>query len=86
MGLAVVLWATGHLLANGDVKSAILFGGLAFFAILHVALAAKQKPAAAEIRQGHNLMSVLAGVALYGIAAQLHVVLAGVHLVQLLPR
>ncbi len=85
MGLGVVFWATGHLLANGDVKSTILFGGLAFFAILHVLLALRQKPAVAEVRRGHNLMSVLAGVALYGIAAQLHQVIAGVPLVQLLP-
>ncbi len=85
MGLAVVLWATGHLLANGDVKSTILFGGLALFAILHVLLAMRQKPAPAEIRRGHNLMSVLGGLALYGVAAQLHQVIAGVPLVQLLP-
>ena len=85
MGLAVVLWATGHLLANGDVRTTILFGGLAFFAVMHVVLALRQNPAVAEVRRGHNLMSVLAGLALYGVAAQLHQVIAGVPLVQLLP-
>jgi uncharacterized membrane protein len=86
MGLAVVLWSMGHLVANGDVKTAVLFGGLAVAATLHVLLAFNRQADAAIVRKGHNLISVLAGIALYGVAAQAHQVIAGVPLVQLLPQ
>jgi hypothetical protein len=35
------------------------------------------------VREGHNMLSILAGVALYGVAIQLHVVFAGVPVIQL---
>jgi uncharacterized membrane protein len=84
MAFGVTIWAIGHLLANGDTRTTLLFGGLAVFAILHAIL--KSRSGAflpSEVRQGHNLMSVLAGIALYGLAAQLHVIIAGVPLVTL---
>lgn len=34
----VILWAVAHLLANGDVASLVLFGGLALWAVLEMAL------------------------------------------------
>ena len=79
MGLAVIFWATGHLLANGDLASLILFGGFLVYAFLHIAIAAGQgiRPSP-EIRQGHNLLSLLAGTALYGVMTQLHAALIGV--------
>lgn len=84
MALAVSLWALGHLLANGDQRSLLLFGGLAVIAILFAVLKnANGLFVASEVRQGHNLISLLGGVALYGIAAQLHHVIAGVPLVTL---
>jgi uncharacterized membrane protein len=84
MALGVSIWALGHLLANGDTRTTLLFGGLALFAILHAILKSRSGVfVPSEVRQGHNLMSVLAGVALYGLAAQLHVIIAGVPLVTL---
>jgi uncharacterized membrane protein len=35
---AVILWSVAHLLANGDVASLVLFGGLALWAVLEMAL------------------------------------------------
>jgi uncharacterized membrane protein len=84
MAFAIVLWAIGHLLANGAVATTVLFGGFALMAILHAFLQSSNGPAAEEpVREGHNLLSVLAGVALYGVAVQLHQSFAGVPVIQL---
>ena len=84
MAIGVVLWAVGHLLANGDKASLVLFVGLAAFAVLHAGIKASlgaYEPT--EVRHGHNLLSVLGGIALYGIMTQLHYVIAGMRLVHL---
>ncbi len=84
MAMAVSLWSFGHLLANGDQRSLLMFGGFAVIAILFAVLKnANGVFVPSEVRQGHNLISILGGLALYGIAAQLHYVIAGVPLVTL---
>jgi uncharacterized membrane protein len=84
MAMGVGFWAFGHLLANGDTRTTLLFGGLAVFAILHAVLKSRSGPyVPSAVRQGHNLMSVLAGVALYGLAVQLHMQIAGVPVIRL---
>lgn len=84
MAFAIIFWATGHLLANGDLRSVILFGGLLSYAVLHIIIGtangARPMPV---VRDGHNLLAVLGGVALYGIVAQLHGALIGVPVMQL---
>jgi uncharacterized membrane protein len=84
MGLAVVLWSAGHLLANGDLRSIILFGGLLLSAALLIAtdLAQGLKPSS-EVRGGHDLLSLAMGTALYGAVTQLHPVLTGVPILSL---
>lgn len=84
MGLAVIFWATGHLLANGDRRSLILFGGLAAYAIAHIAVGLLNgvRPSP-DVRQGHDPLSLLAGAALYGVMTQLHPVLIGVPILTL---
>jgi uncharacterized membrane protein len=84
MAIGVSLWAVGHLMANGDQRSFLFFGGLGFIAILFAVLKNDNVPfVPSEVREGHNPMSLLGGVALYGIAAQLHYAVAGVPLVTL---
>lgn len=84
MAYAVCLWGAGHLLANGDGKSLVFFGGLMLAALLHTRLVlASSGFVPAPERQGHNLLSVLFGIALYGITTQLHAVITGVELIQL---
>ena len=62
MGLAVIFWAGGHLMANGDLASLILFGGLLLYSILHIAIAAGQETRPSpDIRKGHDLLSLFAG-------------------------
>lgn len=84
MAFAAIFWATGHLLANGDLASIILFGGFLAYALAHLAigLANGVRPSP-EVRAGHDLLSVLAGIALYGVMVQLHGAVIGVPVFQL---
>lgn len=79
MGIAVIFWATGHLFANGDLRSLILFGGLLIYAFAHILIGSAYgvRPSP-EVRSGHDLLSVVMGVALYGVMAQLHDAIIGV--------
>ena len=79
LAIAVMLWGAGHLLANGDLASLILFGGLFAYAAAHLALglAFGVRPSP-EVRSGHDILSLVAGVALYIAMVQLHPVLIGV--------
>ena len=84
MAIAVSAWGTGHLLANGDGASFVFFGGMMIAAIVHVFLLQQNGgPAPVDIRQGHNMLSVIIGIALYGVMAQAHGALIGVPVVQL---
>jgi uncharacterized membrane protein len=84
MAWAVIFWAAGHLVANGDLAGLILFGGFAIYALLHMIIGASfgVRPSS-EVRGGHDLLAVIAGVALYALMAQLHGVLIGIPVVQL---
>ncbi|MBC8036457.1 MAG: hypothetical protein H7X89_04500 [Rhizobiales bacterium] len=84
MGIAVVLWSSGHLLANGDLRSVVLFGGLLLSAILLIGVGMAQgaRPSP-ETRGGHDLLSLVMGAALYGVMTQLHPVIAGVPILSL---
>lgn len=79
MGLATIFWATGHLFANGDLASLILFGGLLIGSIAHIFVAVSNnvRPTP-EVRIGHDGLSLIFGAALYGIMTQLHPALIGV--------
>jgi hypothetical protein len=83
MAIGICFWALGHLIANGDTRTTVLFGGLAAAAALHAILKSRAPFEPSDVRQGHNLMSILAGVVLYGLATQLHPVFAGVSVVTL---
>ena len=79
LAIAVMLWGTGHLFANGDVASLILFGGLAAYGAAHLALGLvfgiRPSP---DVRSGHDILSLVAGVALYIAMVQLHPVVIGI--------
>ena len=82
LAIAVMLWGAGHLFANGDLASLILFGGLFAYGAAHlglgVAYGVRPSP---EVRSGHDVLSLIAGVALYVAMVQLHPVLIGVPVV-----
>lgn len=79
LSLGVVLWGVGHLFSNGDLASIILFTGFALYGMAHYALgiAAGYRPSP-EVRQGHDALSILAGIALFGVMTQMHGALIGV--------
>lgn len=80
----VVFWSVGHLCANGDVASLVLFGGMLLYALAHLWLGfANGLRPSSVIRQGHDVLSILIGVALYGVFAQLHPLFTGVPVVTL---
>jgi uncharacterized membrane protein len=82
---ATAFWGIGHLFANGDIESMILFGGLIAVAAVHVLLLRRNVPfEPIAPRDGHNMLSVLAGLAIYGLMTQLHRVLIGVPVVEVL--
>lgn len=84
MGTAVALWSAGHLLANGDLRSMVLFGGLllAGLLLIGIGLAQDARPSP-ETRGGHDLLSLVIGAALFGVMTQLHPVIAGVPILAL---
>ncbi len=68
MALAVMLWGTGHLLANGDAASLLLFGGfIASGLLMLLAGIANNVRPSPEVRAGHDGLSLLAGAALYAL-------------------
>ncbi len=77
----VLLWAVAHLLANGEQRSVLLFGGLGLWAVVEMALISRRegawrKPAAVGL--GRSLLPVLVGVVLWLGLAFAHPWLAGV--------
>jgi uncharacterized membrane protein len=81
---AVVFWSAGHLFANGDRASVVLFGGMLVYALAHLGLGmANGIRPSPVLRQGHDVLSIVVGTALYGIAAQMHPLFTGVPVVSL---
>ncbi len=81
LAMGVVFWSVGHLLANGDRASVILFGGLLAYGAAHLVAGFSQgfRPSP-EVRQGHDVIAVFVGVALYGVMIQMHQYFPGVAL------
>jgi uncharacterized membrane protein len=84
LAIGVILWGAGHLFANGDLASLILFGGLIAYAVAHLGLGLAYgiRPSP-EVRSGHDILSLVAGLALYIAMVQLHPVLIGVPVLSL---
>ena len=84
LALGVAFWSLGHLFSNGDAASLILFGGMLIYALAHFGLGiANGVRPSPEVRQGHDVISLIIGAALCGVFAQLHPVFTGVPVVTL---
>ncbi len=81
--IAVLLWSVAHLLANGDTRSLVLFGGLGVWALLEIPLLNRRdrdwrpQPSRAAARELLGL--VIAGV-LFAALVYLHPWFAGARL------
>lgn len=84
LAVAVILWSAGHLLANGDAASLVLFGGFLTYGIAHLCLGLLNgvRPSP-DVRGGHDTLSLLAGTVLYIAMVQLHPMLIGVPILPL---
>lgn len=76
----VVLWAAGHLLANGEARSTVLFGGFAVWAILEMILLNRRdgvwtKPA--PVPHSADLRLFMAGIGFYALILYSHLWLFG---------
>ncbi len=79
-----LFWGCGHLMANGDSATLVFVLGLVAIALGHVMAVQRNGPfVPSDVRNGHNLLSIMFGVAFYGVFAQLHGVLIGVPVVSL---
>ena len=70
--------AVGHLLANGDGASLVLFGGLGVYAVAHVVVARSSGARPPPLASGHNAAGLLVGLGLYGLMLHFHQALIGV--------
>ncbi|MFA6965084.1 NnrU family protein [Bosea sp. (in: a-proteobacteria)] len=86
MLLAVKIWATAHLLANGDLGSILLFGGFLAWAVM-ARISVKRRPeeiarsaAMGKVAFGRSdVIAIVSGLALYVVfAVWLHPLLIGV--------
>ena len=76
---AIILWGVGHLLANGDLASVLLFGGFVVYSIIDILSVNARKPAPVfPVVPRHDLIAVAAGVAIYGCILYFHGALFGV--------
>ena len=76
----LVLWAIGHLLANGDKASLVLFGGLAVYGLLAM-LSANFRGATKQSDKfpfAKDMMIIVAGTVVYVVLVFVHPYLFGV--------
>ncbi len=76
----IILWAAGHLLANGDLASLLLFGSFLVYAVVNrLAVIPRGDPAPAVVRPRSDVIALVAGTVLYAVFVfWLHGLLFGV--------
>ena len=80
MLLGLLLWAFAHLLSNGDVRSVVLFGGFALFAVVEIVSAVargKSPPKEPAPRITMDIAAVIGGLIVAGLLAGFHGLLFG---------
>lgn len=82
--IGIVLWSTGHLLANGDGRSLILFSWLALWAILEMIFIGRregEKIKVAPVSIKYDVLAVLYGGIVYAVFLLAHPYITGTRLV-----
>ncbi|MEM7329389.1 MAG: NnrU family protein [Pseudomonadota bacterium] len=83
MLLAIKLWALGHLLANGELNSVILFGSFLAYAVFDRIMVKRRgdngPDASVALSSGSDMIAIVGGIAVWAaIAFWLHPILFGV--------
>src|SRR5690606_1370006 len=73
----VILWAIGHLMANGDLRSIILFVSLGLFSVLAIATTKKPPRHALPVGRYRDVLAILLAVIIYALLARYHGILFG---------
>ena len=84
MLLGTLLWATAHLLSNGDLRSVVLFGSFAGFAVLDfvsVEVRGKRLSTDKAPRLAMDGVAVVAGLVVAGLLTVFHGALFGVPII-----
>ncbi|UWQ21687.1 NnrU family protein [Jannaschia sp. W003] len=72
---AVVLWSAAHVLANGEIKALVLFGGLGLWAVAEMIVINRaqpwERPAATSVKG--DVKALVIGLVLYAVVAAVHV-------------
>ncbi len=83
--IAIIFWATGHLIANGDLASIIVFGGLLIYAVVFIILSlANRVFPSLEVRDRHDIFAVIIGLVAYVAMVLLHELIIGVPVLTIL--
>lgn len=80
----VLVWSAGHLLANGDSRSVVLFGGLGLWALISIFTVSRNEGAWVKPTEtatmGREILSVVIALVLYIVLFGMHRFYAGVAL------
>ncbi len=79
--LSVIFWAFGHLTANGDLHSIILFGGFLTYGLISILFKYNAAKPSFKPHYKFDLVALLLGYILYAILSIMHAYFAGVELV-----
>ncbi len=78
--IGLLLWSAGHLLASGDARAVVLFGGLGLWG-LGALMASWRREAPAErshaVRIGFDLLGVAGSLAVAAVVLWLHALISG---------
>ena len=82
MLIGLCFWCVGHLLANGDLASVLLFGAFLAYGLVDMVLASSQgRIAVFEVKPIHDVMALVGGFAVYVAFMFLHQYIIGVPVV-----
>jgi uncharacterized membrane protein len=82
MLFGIALWAIGHLFANGDQASLLLFGSFLVFSVIDILIAnAQGRVKQFEVKPAHDFIGVGVGVVLYVVFFALHPYIIGVPII-----
>ncbi len=64
--IGIMLWAAGHLFANGDLASVLLFGAFLVYAIVNrIAVGFRSEPAPVFATYRGDIIAIVSGIVLY---------------------
>lgn len=79
MLIGIILWGAGHLLANGDLASVMMFGAFVAYGVADILLAnAQGRVKESEVKPFHDLLAIVGGLVIYAVFIMIHPYVIGV--------